>query len=286
MSHLSRRSFIAAAAVLALTAAATSACAADGTFDKTLSVSGAPIVTVSTGAGYIHVNPGPDNQFHVIGHVHANNGWLSGGDPDAVVRQIVARPPITQTGGIITIGHTDDHELYHNVSISYEITTPRTTLLTSRTGSGEVQIGGISGAVTAESGSGSLHLSLLNSSDVRTRTGSGSIHIEGATGALHASTGSGTIDVTGNVSSDWNLSTGSGGIHAHLPDNAHFNLNASTGSGSVHVDQPMMMQGAMNRSMNRHHVSGNVNGGGPEFHASTGSGNITITGNGTAAAAR
>ena len=126
MSHLSRRSVF-AAAVLALTAAATSAFAADGTFDKTLSVSGAPIVNVSTGAGYIHVNPGSDNQFHVVGHVHANNGWLSAGDPDAVVKKIVANPPITQTGSIITIGHTDDHELYNNVSISYEITTPRST---------------------------------------------------------------------------------------------------------------------------------------------------------------
>jgi hypothetical protein len=282
MSHLSRRSLFAAPLVLAATAlvaSGTSAFAADGTFDKTLSVSGAPIVNVSTGAGYIHVNPGSDNQFHVVGHVHANNGWLSAGDPDAVVKQIVANPPITQTGSIITIGHTDDHQLYNNVSISYEITTPRSTLLTSHTGSGEVQIAGISGAVTAGSGSGSLHLSLVNSGDVHTRTGSGSIHIEGATGALHANTGSGSIDVAGNIGTGWDLSTGSGSIRIKLPDNAHFSLNASTGSGSVHVDQPMMMQG----SINHHHVSGNVNGGGPTLHASTGSGDITIHGNGTAA---
>ncbi|HXE08810.1 MAG TPA: DUF4097 family beta strand repeat-containing protein [Acidobacteriaceae bacterium] len=278
MSHLSRRSLF-ATAVLALTTAAATAFAADGTFDKTLSLSGAPMVTVSTGAGHIHVTPGPDNQLHVIGHVHANSGWLSSGDPDAVIRQIVANPPITQTGNIINIGHTGDHQIYNNVSIDYDITAPKSTALTAHTGSGGIEVSGLSGSVSANSGSGSLHLSLLNSTDVRTRTGSGGIHIEGATGALHASTGSGSIDIAGSVNSDWNLSTGSGGIHAHLPDNAHFNLNASTGSGSVHVDQPMMMQG----SINHHHVSGTVNGGGPTLHASTGSGDITIHGNGTAA---
>jgi hypothetical protein len=39
----------------------------------------------------------------------------------------------------------------------------------------------------------------------------------------------------------------------------------------------------MQGSLNRHHVSGTVNGGGPEIHASTGSGDIIINGTSTSA---
>jgi hypothetical protein len=275
MSHPTRRTLFATPLVLAvaaLTAAATSALAADGSFDKTLSVSGNPMVSVSTGSGYIHVSTGSDNRFHVTGHVHANGGWLSAGDPDSVVKKIVANPPITQTGSIITIGHTEDHELYNNVSISYDITTPRSTHFTAHTGSGGIEVAGISGDVSAGTGSGSLRLSLADSHDVDAHTGSGSVHIEGATGMLQARTGSGSVEAAGNVGTNWRLSTGSGSIRISLPANARFALDASTGSGGVHVDQPIVMQG----SINHHHVSGTVNGGGPTIHASTGSGSITV----------
>jgi len=62
-----------------------------------------------------------------------------------------------------------------------------------------------------------------------------------------------------------------------LPDNARFTLDADTGSGTVQIAQPIVMQG----SLNRHHVSGTVNGGGPTLRANTGSGSIIINGNAT-----
>jgi hypothetical protein len=261
------------AATLALFVTATAAFAADSAFDKTLTFSGAPVVSVSTGAGYIHVASGPDNQFHVVGHVHAHSGWMSS-DEDAAAKQIVAAPPISQSGNTITIGHQGDSDLFRNVSIDYDITTPRSTALTAHTGSGPVEVSGIAGAVSAGSGSGSLHLSLANSSGVKAQTGSGSIRIDGLAGDLHAGTGSGSIEVAGSPTADWRLRTGSGSIHLHLANTAKFTLDASTGSGSVRVDQPIMMQG----SLNRHHVSGSVNGGGPSINAATGSGDITING--------
>jgi hypothetical protein len=54
--------------------------------------------------------------------------------------------------------------------------------------------------------------------------------------------------------------------------NAHFNLDADTGSGSINVSQQISMQG----SLNRHHVSGIVNGGGPTIRIGTSSGDIQI----------
>jgi Putative adhesin len=278
---MTRRSLIAAAIALSATMA-TSAYAADvdATFDKSLSVSGAPILSVSTGSGYVHVTTGSDNQVHVIGHVHSQSGWLFSSASADAAKQIAANPPITQSGNTITIAtpHNDDG-LFRNISIDYDITTPRSTNLTAHSGSGGIQITGIQAPVTAGSGSGSLHLLLAGSNQVKASTGSGTIHIEGVTGGLNASTGSGSIEVTGNLTTDWRLSTGSGSIRLKLADNARFNLDASTGSGSVHVDQPITMQG----SLNHHHVSGTVNGGGPLLHATTGSGSITINGNATSA---
>jgi hypothetical protein len=286
----------------------TAALAAEGNFEKTLTVSGTPNVSVSEGSGYIHVYPGSDNQVHIKGHVHSNPNWF-GGDADAQVKEIVASPPIVQEGNTITIAprHADS-DLFHNISIDYDITTPKATALKAHTGSGSIEIGGIQGLSSAGSGSGSIHidnigpnarittgsgriqatnvhgaaslqtgsgdleLALTAAGDVKAQTGSGSIHIDGVAGALRAGTGSGSIEVAGNPTDEWRLDTGSGSIRLHLAPNAKFNLNAGTGSGTIHVNQPMLTQG----DMNKHHVTGTINGGGPTLRASTGSGSITL----------
>ncbi len=296
----------------ALTLTATTAFSAEGTFDKSLNLQSAPSVSIRTGAGYVHVSSGSNSGIHIIGHVRIHPGWLdSDANADARVRQIVANPPIVQTGNIITIGpsHSDSNDdLYHNVSIDYDITTPRSTTLKAQTGSGGLQIYSIDGAVmaqtgsggieadglgpnahldtgsggirasnihgaaTVQTGSGGIDLSLTAAGDVKAQTGSGSIHINALSGSVSARTGSGSIEVAGNPTSEWRLDSGSGNIQLKLTNPAHFTLYADTGSGSVHVQQPILMQG----SLNPHHVTGTVNGGGPSVRASTGSGNVTL----------
>lgn len=287
---MTRIPLIAAALVLS-TVSATALADSEATFDKTLTFSGSPTISVSTGSGYIHVAPGPDNRFHIIGHVRAGGSWLAFGDADARVKQIAANPPIAQSGNLITIGaNHSDSDLFHNISIDYDVSTPRTTTLTAHTGSGDIRADSlgpnsrfgtgsgsihathIAGPATLETGSGSIELSLSGPGDLKVRTGSGSIHVDGLAGGLQAGTGSGAIEIAGTPTSDWRLTTGSGGIRLDVGNNPHFNLDASTGSGSVHLDQPITMQG----SINPHHVSGTVNGGGPTIRASTGSGSIVI----------
>ena len=112
---------------------ATAALAADGNFERTLSVSGSPNVSVATGSGYIHLKPGSDNQVHVIGRVHAGHGWMSG-DADSRVQQIINNPPITQNGNDITIGKTHDNDLFRNVSIDYDVTLPRASNISRKHG--------------------------------------------------------------------------------------------------------------------------------------------------------
>jgi hypothetical protein len=269
---------------------ATAAYAADAHFDRTLSVSSSPTVSVATGSGYIHLKPGSDNQIHITAHIKSNSGWMNG-DAESRVQQIANNPPIVQNGNEITIGQRHgDNDLFRNISIDYDVTLPGASnisattgsgdmtidnvgaTLKAQTGSGSVRANGIKGASTLGSGSGDVELHLAGPGDVRAETGSGSVRLFGVNGALKASTGSGDIDVNGNPATDWKLSTGSGSIHMELGNGAKFNLVADTGSGSVNVTQPITMQG----SLNRHHIAGAVNGGGPTIRANTGSGDISI----------
>lgn len=289
---------------------ATAAFAADSSFERALTVSSNPQLSVYTGSGFIHVSPGSDSEVHIMAHVHANRGWFDNHDVDARIQQIVANPPIQQNGNIVIIGSHDhnDNSLFRNISIDYDIKTPKSTTLKADTGSGDLRISDIDGTVSAESGSGNVDIHNIGpnarlgsgsgniradgirggasletgsgdielrqqaAGDVKAQTGSGSIHIHEFHGGLRAGTGSGDITVDGMPSADWRLDTGSGSVHLNVGSSARFALNAETGSGSVHVEQPLTMQG----SINKHHIMGTVNGGGPTIKAETGSGDITI----------
>jgi DUF4097 and DUF4098 domain-containing protein YvlB len=262
--------------------------AADGTFDKTLHTSGAVTLNVNTGAGYIHVTPGSDASVHIIGHVHAAkwNSWIDNGSPEQRVHEVVSNPPIEQSGNNIDIGkHTD----YKNISIDYEITTPKGTDLAASSGSGDIHVAdlsgpaklntgsgsidasGLSGRVSLETGSGDIRSAMQSSTSVKAHTGSGSIRLKNVQGDLYAQTGSGDMEIQGQPTSDWRLQTGSGSVTLNT-GNSRFSLDAQTGSGSVHSDPPISTHG----SFERHHITGDVNGGGPTVRVETGSGDIRI----------
>ncbi len=309
-SKLTRRA--AAAILVAMTMCLPAAFAAEKSFDRTLSVNGPVTLRVSTGSGYIRVSPGSDNQVHIVGHVKSGgNSWLAwGGSSDDAVAKVAANPPIDQAGNIIRVGDDHGNDWAHHVSIDYEITTPANTMLVAQSGSGDLQISNINGTVKASTGSGSIHAEKLGSGsrletgsgtidasnlmgsttlqtgsgeiraqlgsagDVVAGTGSGDIKLENVQGAVKAETGSGTLDISGQPTAPWKLETGSGEISLRLGNNAHFTLDAETGSGSVKSDPPLTM--TTHGSIDKHHVSGTVNGGGPTIKAQTGSGDIHI----------
>ena len=70
-------------------------------------------------------------------------------------------PPIQQSGNQIRIGHIDDPELRHNISISYEVVVPAETDLRVQSGSGDQKVEGIRGPLEVSSGSGGLKISAI-----------------------------------------------------------------------------------------------------------------------------
>ncbi len=281
--------FVCAALLLSgLLVAPSIASASEATFNRTLTVSGNVNLSVSTGSGYVHISPGSDNQIHIVGHVKSSNGWF-GGSSDDRVKQIADNPPIQQSGNDVHIGKTDNNDWFRNISIDYEITTPRGSNVNAGSGSGDLQISGVAGglkastgsgsidahgiggAVALDTGSGDIKADLNSPSSTKAQTGSGTIRINGVVGGLKAGTGSGDIEIQGQPTSDWKLETGSGSVTLGV-GNAHFSLDASTGSGTVHSDPPISTHG----SLEKHHIMGDINGGGPTVRVETGSGDIRI----------
>jgi len=256
--------------------------ATEQTFERDLTVTGPVDLSVSTGAGSIHLTVGPAGHVHVFGRVKSS--W---GGSDDKVRAIAAHPPIEQTGNIVRIGaHNED---LHNISIDYEVEAPPDAFLNAATGSGSVTDDGVgtnarlstgSGSIRATSlkggfslgtGSGNIYAEQVGSGDVKAETGSGSIELKNLNGGLRAHTGSGSIKAGGTPSGTWRIETGSGSVEVWT-GSAPFTLDAATGSGSIQSDREISMQG----SMERHHLAGEVAGGGPTVRIETGSGSIRI----------
>lgn len=222
--------------------------AQDGSFDKTLAVTGPVRLEVQTGSGSIRVSPGSAGTVAIHGEIRLSWGSRGSGGQERA-RRIEANPPIVQEGDLVRVGRSAaaDEDLLRDVSISYEITVPPDTSVESSTGSGSQTIGNVRGKVDARAGSGSLTLGAIGGG-VTARTGSGSIRVESAGGALEVKTGSGSIKargiagpITANAGSgsidleqagsgDVEIETGSGGVEV---TGVKGGLRVSTGSGSI-----------------------------------------------------
>jgi DUF4097 and DUF4098 domain-containing protein YvlB len=295
------------ALVLVLLASAAFASTPQGTFERTLAVSGAVDLEVLTHSGDITVKSGGSGSVLIRGKIFVGNRWFAGnrqGDVD----EIKQHPPLRQEGNSIHIDYVNERD----ISVDYEITVPADTTIRAHSGSGDQIIEGTRGNVDLQAGSGDLKLSNLQGEiriqtgsgnvrghdisgavhggagsgdieieetgpgDIDLHTGSGNVTARGVQGALHLEAGSGDITAEGTQSGRWEIHTGSGNVHVRLPGNAAFDADISTSSGTVDVDSPieMTVQGRVQES--RKQIRGKVRGGGPELSVRTGSGDIHI----------
>jgi hypothetical protein len=222
---------------------------AEATFERRLTVSGPVELEVSSGSGDIEVVTGAADTVHVRGRARASQ-WISfnGEDGADAVRRIEKDPPIEQSGNRILIGRRDRDQRWNGVSISYVISVPANARITSRSGSGDLEVGNVAGPVDASTGSGDIQVG-RTTNEVRVRTGSGTIQVHGATsmiartgsgnvmasaieGDIEARSGSGDITVAQTVKGRTDVSTGSGDI-AVTGVNGPLHVRASSGDVSV-----------------------------------------------------
>jgi DUF4097 and DUF4098 domain-containing protein YvlB len=240
----------------------------EGSFERSLSVTGPVNLDVKTGSGNIDIRTGGASTVHIRGHIRVNTSHLSEDEAEQRVHALESNPPIEQDGNTIRVGHIQDASLRRNVSISYEIVVPVQTQVTAGTGSGDSTITGVQGPVRTESGSGSLKITGVGDT-LRANTGSGDIQIETVRGAVYAQAGSGNI-VAMDVGGGFVASTGSGSVK--LRQAASGSVNVETGSGDVEVSG---VQG----SLVLHTGSGNISADGQpsgDWKLEAGSGNVML----------
>lgn len=205
--------------------------AAEGNFDRTLKVTGAVDMDLSTGSGRVTVKTGPAGTITIHGNVRANDSWFRGEGAEERVERIIKNPPIEQNGNVIHIGRLDDPELRRNIAISYDVVVPAETRLVSKTGSGDQTIDGIHGPLEFSTGSGSLKAANIGA-EVRASDGSGDVTLDAVNGSVHATTGSGRISAQ-RISGGFDGGTGSGDVR--VQQTGEGNVKVSTGSGRVEV---------------------------------------------------
>jgi hypothetical protein len=267
-----RRTALAVAVAAALFPCAAWAQRAEGSFQRTLNVSGQPEIDIVSGSGSIEVRRGSAGRVEISARIQANDGWNWGRrsqlSPEERVKRIEANPPVEQKANAVRIGYITSDELREGVSISYVVTVPARSSLRSKTGSGSQEVSGIDGNVETATGSGSLRITDTGG-DLHASTGSGSIDATSIGGALYASTSSGSISATG-VKAGITARTGSGRID--LTQSGSGNVEVSSGSGSVRLKG---VHGAVRASTSSGGltIEGNLSG---DWDLSAGSGSVTI----------
>jgi DUF4097 and DUF4098 domain-containing protein YvlB len=288
----------------------------EGTFERTLNVSGPIKLRVETGSGDIRVSSGQD--AHVFVLARFTIGAVSGEGARALAEKIKEDPPIEVNGNTITIGDLSRYEnelgifsrfFSSGIIMDFDVQVPYETEVELDSGSGDQEISGIRGPVSADAGSGDIEINGIEkeavadtgsgdiqviraakvdadagsgdvtlrkiSGDVQIDVGSGDIVLEEIAGGIEVDAGSGDIHIDSKMGSEakWNLETASGDICLLLPEETCFALEAETSSGEIEVNFPLTVSGKLGRGELRGTVGQNPKA---EIYIETSSGDVQI----------
>ena len=276
---------------VALAACTAAVCSAqrEGSFDRSLTVSGAVDLDVVTDSGGITVTPGGSGAVHIHAILKGQHTFFDSGDVERRIRELERNPPVEQNGNRIRIGYVHDRDLLKGVSMRLEIQTPRESKVRARADSGGIRVEGIQGPADCHTDSGGIDVRDIGS-EVRAAADSGGIHIENVKGATYARVDSGGIEANG-ISGSIDAETDSGGIHLaqssaapirakadsggvsiRLASNAGYDINVEAESGHISVPEVTVNGG----EVSKHHVEGKVRGGGPMVNVRVDSGNVSV----------
>ena len=182
----------------------------------------------------------------------------------------VAGPVDLSTGsGDIRIGRATEPVTARTGSGSIDV--DGAAALIARTGSGNV-LASVKGNIEASSGSGDITVSQTAPGRTDVSTGSGDISVMGVRGPVRVRASSGDVTLEGAPTAPWEVSASSGDVQMRLPGDAAVDLDLHTGSGGIDTSLPVTISG----KQSRHELRGQVRGGGPRVHVSTGSGSISL----------
>lgn len=160
----------------------------------------------------------------------------------------------------------------------------------ARTSGGKIELDGARGVVELRTSGGSITVSNVEG-DVRARTSGGPIRVSDVQGEIEVSTSGGPIrihDVAGPVkartSGGWievrfssspegEIRTSGGWIAVEIPEGAGVDLDARTSGGRIVLGSDEL---SLVGDVERNHIEGEINGGGPNLQLRTSGGNVRI----------
>jgi DUF4097 and DUF4098 domain-containing protein YvlB len=142
---------------------------------------------------------------------------------------------------------------------------------------GAIEVQGAGGAVRANSGSGDVNLAGVRGA-VEAESQYGAVTIEGVLTELAASSGSGDVRVRAlegsHAEKDWKLDSGYGQVVLRVPAAFACTLEASTGYGEVECELPLLVEGKHKQQKSR--LMGTLGAGGARVKLVSGSGDVAL----------
>jgi len=263
--------------------------------EKKFTVTGAPLVELSTFDGSIEVRGWDKPEVLVEVEKHGNT--------QAVADKIQVKA--TQSGNTITIdiprvASTSHITFGRSPGASLVVSVPRQSSLKLDSGDGSVIVRRVNGKIAIHTGDGSVHVAEA-AGDLLVRTGDGSVEateidgqvdvethdggitIEGVLRSVRADSGDGSIRLTARKGSvmdaDWAATTGDGSIELRVPDGFGAEIDARSNDGRVRVDGLGGRDGerAQGESRDRSSAQGRIGAGGKVLKLRTGDGSISVT---------
>ncbi len=210
------------------------------------------------GANPIDVDASPNGAIVVRGwdrgDVLVRSKVRAHADTDA--RRLVSGVRIDTLGGRMRADGPASTDRDENWSVSFELSVPRTAMLTLNTKNGGITIENFGGTAKFHALNGGVTLTNVNG-DVRGETANGGL----------------TIDLQGDHwdGTGLDVETHNGGVKLTVPSNYSAELETGTVNGGLKIDFPITVSGRISR-----HLTTTLGAGGPRIRAMTTNGGVTV----------
>ena len=260
----------------------------EGTFERTINLTGPANLDLTTDSGGISVTPGAAGSVRIRGILTAQRRLLRSPDVESRIHRIESNPPIEQSGNSIRVGYVNERRLLKDISMRLEIVVPPESQVRARADSGGIRVEGIRGPIDCKADSGGIDVRHI-ASEVRAVADSGGVHVRDVKGPVYARTDSGGIEAL-EIAGSIDAQTDSGGIRLSqtmaapiraradsggatltLASTAGYDLRVRTDSGRITMREMTVRGNLSNRQ-----AEGKVRAGGPLVDVQVSSGNIEI----------
>jgi hypothetical protein len=180
-------------------------------------------IVLDGGSGNLDLSPGPAGEVAV--HRHLTWSW---------------RKPVIQeswNGGTLTLKYRCvSIDFGPGCGVDYRLRVPAGADVRVTSDSGDIRVGGLTGALVLSTGSGNVNVSDPHGA-LTLRTGSGDVNATGiASTRVSARTGSGDVRLYFDAApQEVTVHTGSGNATALVPGHGTYRVTTDTGSGGVQV---------------------------------------------------